>query len=226
MGGGWQFPVKSGPGDGRPTLGVMPLDVTPFLNPANTAVVNMECQQNLLGEKSVLPGLASAAKEVGLIDNLVKLFDAARGVGVRVYYCTDERRPDGFGFANNTMVSRLMPEGNNGAGGQGPVMPQIRPKPEDVVFPREQGLTGFFATGLDQYLRNTGVTTVIVTGVSLNIAVLGTSIEAMNLGYNVVVPNDCVASDPREYADWALKYTMRNIAFVVPSATIVNHWTK
>ncbi len=176
----------------------MPLDVTPHLDPAKTAVVNMECQENLLGEKSVLPGLASAAKEVGLIDNLVRLFDAARGVGVRIYYCTDERRPDGFGFANNTMVSRLMPEGVNGSGGHGPVMAPIFPRDEDVVFRREQGLTGFFATGLDQYLRNTGVTTVIVTGVSFNIAVLGTSIEAMNLGYTVVVPSDCIAGDPPE----------------------------
>jgi nicotinamidase-related amidase len=204
----------------------MPLDVTPHLDPTKTAVVNMECQENLLGEKSILPGLAQSAKEVGLIDNLARLFDAARSQGVRIYYCTDERRPDGFGFATNTLVSRNMPEGVSGAGGHGPVMAPIFPRPEDVVFRREQGLTGFFATGLDQYLRNTGVTTVIVTGVSLNIAVLGTSIEAMNLGYTVVVPNDCVASDPREYADYALKYTIRNIAFVVPSAAIVDYWSK
>jgi nicotinamidase-related amidase len=93
-----------------------------------------------------------------------------------------------------------------------------------VVFRREQGLTGFYATGLDPYLRNTGVTTVVVTGVSLNIAVLGTAIEAMNRGYTVVVPEDCVASDPPEYAATALRYTMRNIAYVVPSAVLVGHW--
>jgi nicotinamidase-related amidase len=204
----------------------MPLDVTPHLDPAKTAIVNMECQENLLGENSILPGLAKSAREVGLIDNLARLFDAGRSKGVRIYYCTDERRPDGFGFATNTMVSRNMPEGVNGAGGHGPVMPKIAPRPEDVVFRREQGLTGFFATGLDQYLRNTGVTTVIITGVSFNIAVMGTSIEAMNLGYTVVVPSDCVASDPREYAETGLKYTTRNIAFVVPSSTIVDFWSK
>jgi nicotinamidase-related amidase len=204
----------------------MPLDVTPHLDPAKTAVVSMECQENLLGEHSILPGLAKSAKEGGLLDNCARLYAAARSKGVRIYYCTDERRPDGFGFANNTMVSRNMPEGVNGAGGHGPVMAKISPQPEDVVFPREQGLTGFFATGLDQYLRNTGVTTVIVTGVSFNIAVLGTSIEAMNLGYTVVVPSDCVASDPREYAEVALKYTVRNIAYVVPSQMIVDFWSK
>jgi nicotinamidase-related amidase len=202
----------------------MPLDVTPHLNPSTTAIVNMECQENLLGPTSILPGLAASARTGGLIDNLAALFGAARPLGIRIYYCTDERRPDGFGFANNTMVSRNMPEGVNGAGGHGPVMAPIFPQPQDVVFPREQGLTGFFATGLDQYLRNTGVSTVVVTGVSLNIAVLGTSIEAMNLGYTVVVPSDCVASDPIEYKDYALKYTIRNIAYVVPSSMLVDYW--
>jgi nicotinamidase-related amidase len=204
----------------------MPLDVTPHLDPAICAVVSMECQENLLGPESVLPGLAQAAEKVGLVDNCARLYDAARRVGVRIYYCTDERRPDGFGFARNTMVSRHMPSGTDGSGGHGAVMAPMAPKPEDVVFRREQGLTGFYATGLDPYLRNTGVTTVIVTGVSLNIAVLGTAIEAMNRGYTVVVPPDCVAGDPLEYVDAAMRYTMRNIAYVVPSTTISDWWQR
>jgi nicotinamidase-related amidase len=203
----------------------MPLDVTPHLDPARCAIVNMECQENLIGATSVLPGLAAAAAEVGLVDNCARLFDAARAVGVRIYYCTDERRPDGFGYAQNTLVHLRMPAGETGSGGHGPVMAPIAPHPEDVVFRREQGLTGFYATGLEPYLRNTGVTTVIITGVSLNIAVLGTSIEAVNRGFTVVVPNDCVASDPPEYAATAIRYTLRNVAFVVPSSTIVDCWT-
>jgi len=183
----------------------------------------MECQENLIGEGPVLPGLAKAAQDIGLLANLSRLFAAARQVGSRIYFCTDERRPDGFGFARNTMVALRM-TGGDGSGGQGPIMAKITPQPEDVVFRREQGLTGFYATGLDPYLRNTGVTTVIVTGVSLNIAVLGTAIEAMNRGYTVVVPDDCVASDPAEYAESALRYTMRNIAFVVPSSAIIDAW--
>lgn len=202
----------------------MPIDVSPHLDPARCAVVNMECQENLLGPNAVLPGLAAAAAEVGLVENCARLFAAARAAGVRIYYCTDERRPDGFGYAQNTLVHLRMTPGETGSGGHGPVMAPIAPRPEDVVFRREQGLTGFYATGLEPYLRNTGVTTVIITGVSLNIAVLGTSIEAANRGFTVVVPSDCVASDPPEYAATALRYTLRNVAYVVPSATIVDVW--
>jgi nicotinamidase-related amidase len=202
----------------------MPLDVRPHLDPARCAVVNMECQEGLLGDSSVLPGLARAADQVGLVPNLARLYDAARRVGVRVYYCTDERRPDGFGLATNTLVHLRMPAGHTGGGGHGPVVAALTPQPEDVVFRREQGLTGFYATGLDPYLRNTGVSTVVLTGVSLNIAVNGTAIEAMNAGYTVVVPSDGVASDPPEYAEHLLRYTMRNIAFGVPCQAIVDAW--
>ena len=55
----------------------MPLDVSPHLDPRRTAVVNMECQEKLLGANSALPGLARAAQAKGLISNLANLFAAA-----------------------------------------------------------------------------------------------------------------------------------------------------
>jgi nicotinamidase-related amidase len=203
---------------------VVVLDVSAKLDPRQCAVVNMECQENLLGPDSVLPGLARTAADIGLLDTLVELFDAARSVGVTIYYCTDERRADGFGRGPNPITDRKGVFQGSGIGGHGPVMAPIAPKPADVVFRREQGVTGFFATGLDPYLRNTGVSTVVLTGVSLNIAVLGTAIEAMNHGYTVIVPSDAVASDPPEYADYALRCTVRNVGYVVPSQNIIDVW--
>jgi hypothetical protein len=120
----------------------MPFHISPHLDPNRCAVVNMECQENLLGPNSVLPGLARAAEQVRLIDNLSALFDAARTVGVRVYYCTDERRRDGFGFARNTLMHLRMPPGNDGSGGQGPVIAKIFPREQDVVFSTGAGGDG------------------------------------------------------------------------------------
>ncbi|MCW2528989.1 MAG: hypothetical protein JWM76_3849 [Pseudonocardiales bacterium] len=200
-------------------------DVTPFLDPAHCAVVNMECQENLLGPDSVIPALAQAAADNDLLGNLARLYVAARGVGVAVYYCTDERRPDGFGLADNMPIRGKMRNAYENLGGHGAVMPAIAPQPTDVVFRREQGVTAFFATGLDQYLRNTGVTTLIITGVSLNLAVLGATIEAANRGYTVIVPRDGVAGVPQEYVDMAMKYTIQMIGYTALTQTIIDHWT-
>jgi nicotinamidase-related amidase len=204
---------------------MFPAELGPLLDPSRCAIVSMECQQRLLGPDPVLPALAAAAAEVGLLDTLATLYEGARAVGVRIYYCTDDRRSDGLGLADNMPIRSRMVGGYTDVGGHGPVMPQIAPQAADVVFHREQGVTGFFATGLDQYLRNTDVSTVIVTGISLNLAVLGTSIEAANRGYTVVVPTDGVAGVPADYVAAAMRYTIRNIGYTVPAQSILDRWS-
>lgn len=203
----------------------MPLDLTPHLDPATTALVTLEVQENLLlPEKAMIPGLARHASEIGLVDRLSTLYDAARRVGVRIYFVTDERRTDGVGRVNNAMVGRNIKRDPARSPGHGPIVSQLEPHPEDVSIKREHGMTGFFTTPLDSYLRNAGTRTVIITGVSANIAVTGTSIEAMNRGYRVIVPSDCIAGDPPEYVEQLLRYTIRNVGLVAPVQGILDHW--
>jgi nicotinamidase-related amidase len=177
----------------------------------------------MLPAKAMIPGLAAHADSIGLIDRLAVLFASARRVGARVLYVIDERRSDGVGMASNLMVNRSM-SGSPGNYGHGPIVSQLTPHPEDIVMKREHGMSGFFTTPLDTYLRNLGIKTVILTGVSANIAVNSTSIEAMNHGYQVIVPNDCTAGDPPEYVDQLLRYTIRNVALVAPVKGILNYW--
>jgi len=204
-----------------------PVDISPYLDPAGCAIVSMECQEGLLGADSVLPALAKAAADVDLIATLERLYTRARLVGVRIYYCTDERRPDGFGSLDNMPISTRLASssGDRHVGGHGPVVAAIAPQAADVVFRREQGVTAFFATGLDQNLRNTGVRTLIVTGVSLNLAVLGTTIEAANRGYTTIVPTDSTAGVPVEYVDAVMRNTIRQIAYTTTADAIIAHWS-
>jgi nicotinamidase-related amidase len=122
------------------------------------------------------------------------------------------------------MRLRAKETGSADAPDLGDVVEALAPTESDVVVARQHGMTGFFESGLDAYLRNTGVRTLVVTGVSVNIGVLGTAIEAVNRGYTVVVPTDCVAGDPPEYAEQALRYSVRNIAFLSTRAEIETIW--
>jgi nicotinamidase-related amidase len=202
----------------------MPLDLTPYLDPTTTAVVTLEVQENLLlPESAMIPGVAAHAASIGLIGTLAGLFEEARRVGAHVVYVTDERRGDGLGGADNLMVNRSITSDRPNPG-HGPIVAELTPHPQDIWIRREHGMTGFFTTPLDTYLRNLGVRTVIITGVSANIAVNGTAIEAMNRGYRVIVPSDGIAGDPPEYVDMLLRYTIRNVAMVAPVRTITDHW--
>ena len=202
----------------------MPLDLTPYIDPASTAVVTLEVQENLLRPNTaMIPGVAAHAESIGLIDRLGTLFASARRVGVPVIYVVDQRRLDGIGAADNLMVGRAI-TGDRLAAGHGPIVAELTPQTRDICIGREHGMTGFYTTPLDAYLRNLGAKTVIITGVSANIAVNGTAIEAMNRGYRVIVPSDCIAGDPPDYVAQLLRYTIRNVALVAPVEAILDYW--
>lgn len=206
----------------------MPIELAPLLRPEHAGLVVFECLEGVIGEQSHLPGLATAAREVDLVENIRQLADAARSASVRVFYCTLEKRADGVGSpATSPLEQRMKQSGGGAPGGPnlGSFVEPLRPQPDDVVICREHGLTGFHESGLDLYLRNTGVRTVVLTGVSLNIGVVGTAIEAVNRGYSVVVPTDCVAGDPPEYGEQLLRYSLRNLAYLTTASEIAGHWS-
>jgi nicotinamidase-related amidase len=203
----------------------MAIDLAPFIDPARTAVVALEVQENMLvAEQALIPGVARHAEAIGLVPNLAALMTGARRVGAQVVYVCDQRRDDGLGAASNLMIGRAIADAGSRSWSHGPIDPRLAPHAGDIVLGREHGMTGFYTTPLDAYLRNLGVGTVILAGVSANIAVNGTAIEAMNLGYRVLIARDCVAGDPPEYVDQLMKYTLRNVGVVTTSTAVLDHW--
>ena len=90
---------------------------------------------------------------------------------------------------------------------------------------RLHGVSPFTGTSLDTCLRNLGVRTVVATGVSVNLGVLGLAIEAVNLGYQVVVVRDAVAGLPQEYADAVLDNTFPLISTLTTVDELVAAWS-
>jgi nicotinamidase-related amidase len=203
----------------------MPVDLKPFLEPARCAIVVFECQENIIGSGSRLSGLVASVQQRGLVPRLARLLACARGAGARVFFCTAEMRSDGLGRARTPLHDRTQraaaPAGDES---DTRIVPALGPEKGDVVIARSHGMSAFYDTGLDPCLRDLEIRTVIPTGVSLNIGVIGTSIEAVNHGYRVVVPEDCTAGDPPEYGEQVLRYSLRNLAYVTSSDRIAEIW--
>jgi nicotinamidase-related amidase len=100
----------------------------------------------------------------------------------------------------------------------------LAPQARDYVLTRFHGVTPFHATELDQLLRNLGVRTVVATGVSVNIGITGLTIEAVNSGYQVVIPRQAVTGTPDEYVDAMLTHTLRLLATIAPVDDVVGAW--
>jgi nicotinamidase-related amidase len=85
-------------------------------------------------------------------------------------------------------------------------------------------MTPFMGTSLDPWLRNLGIRTVVVAGVSVNVGVFGLTLEAINLGYRVVIATDAVAGVPAEYAKAVLDNSLRVLATLRTVDQILAVW--
>jgi len=205
----------------------MPIDLTPYLEASQCALLVFECQENVIGAQSSIPGLAAAVREGQVLPNIAKLLDAGRAAGVGIFYCTAESRPGDLGRARTPLLDRVQ---RNPEAARGPldtsVVKEIAPEPGDIRMPRSHGMSAFYDSGLDPCLRDLGTRTVIPVGVSLNIGLLGTTVEAVNRGYRVIMPADCVAADPPEYGEQVLRYSIRNLAYLSTSTDIAATWQR
>jgi nicotinamidase-related amidase len=195
--------------------------------PPQTALILQEVQNGVVGDESALPALAEAARAVGMFEHLPPLVDAARAAGVPVIHTTAENLPGGFGANRN---ARLFAGARSGGATNTPGTRSVEPVPElgdwrqDLVLPRYHGLSPMTGAPLDSLLRNAGITTVVVTGVSLNVAILNLTLDAINRGYQVVIPRDTVAGVPVEYGEVVLDNTLSLLATVTTAAAVIDAW--
>ena len=71
------------------------------------------------------------------------------------------------------------------------LVPELEQQPDDILISK-QCVGAFHGTGLDEQLRQRGVTQIFVTGVSTSAGVESTGRSAFDLGYNVVFITDAM----------------------------------
>lgn len=202
----------------------MPADLGPLLAARSTAVLTVECQRGVIGDRGPLPALTEAVRASGFVPRAAAVLAAARKAGAAVLHGVVHRRGDGGGMYFNCRLFSAVKD--SGAAGLLPgteaaeLIPEFGPAADDYVVPRYHGVSLFHDTELDSLLRTLGVRTVVPLGVSLNIAVTGTTIEAVNRGYEVVLPADGVVGTPPEYAEQMLRHTLRMLATVTTCEAI------
>ncbi len=205
----------------------MPLDLATLVEPSHTAVLTMELQRGVVGDLASVPELAAEVAASGVIPATSRLVRAARRSQVRVVHCTAEFRADRAGSAANCPMLAVMmrnPAHLIAGSPEAEVIPELGPDAADLLSPRSHGISPFTATSLDVTLRNLGITTVVATGVSVNLGVLGLAIEAVNLGYHVVLPTDCVAGVPASYSSDVIRHTLALLATRTTADHVVARW--
>jgi biuret amidohydrolase len=204
----------------------MSIDLAVLVDPGHTVVVTQECQVGVLGPASVFPELADAARDQ-MLPAAGRLVAGAHAAEVDVVHCVAARRPDGRGSSHNARLfavaakagSQLTP-GTEAV----EICPEIGAEPTDVVLARLHGLGPMGGTDLDAVLRNLGARTIVGIGVSVNIGMTNFAFDAVNAGYQFVLPRDAVAGVPPAYADAVIDNTLALVATVTTVDEVLACW--
>jgi nicotinamidase-related amidase len=128
---------------------------------------------------------------------------AARGLGMLVIHTREGHRPD-LADAPPHKVDRGDPAMRIGAPGPmgrilvrgepgHEIIPELYPAENEPVIDKP-GKGAFYQTDLDLMLRNRGIDTLLVCGVTTEVCVNTTVREANDRGYRCIVLSDCCAS--------------------------------
>ena len=205
----------------------MALDLRELVAPDHTALVLQEVQNGVIGTPSALPSLAAEAAAVGLVAHCAELARAARSVGIPVVHCTAETRDDGRGANRNARLFagvRKSPVHLSPGSAAVQVPDQIGVAPEDIVLARYHGLGPMTGTQLDPILRNLGVSTIVGVGVSVNIGMTNLAFDAVNHGYQIVLPRDAIAGVPADYANAFIDNTLALVATLTTTESVLQAW--
>ncbi len=182
---------------------------------ASTALIVIDMQRDFLepgGFGDMLGNDVSLLR--GTIDPCRRVLEVARSAGLMVIHTREGHRPD-LTDAPPSKLARGRLE--TGIGDEGPmgrvlvrgepghdIIPELAPKAGEPVIDKP-GKGAFYETDLDLMLKNRGIRTLVVCGVTTEVCVHTTVREANDRGYECLVLSDCVGSYFPEFQRVALE---------------------
>jgi len=162
------------------------------LNPARTAVLIMDYQNDILG---MLPDTVQAS----LLEKAGAILKAARDARVTVIYVVVRFR-DGYPEINlqnrlfsGIKESGLLREGTTGA----EIHAKVAPQPGDIIVTKRR-VGAFWSTDLETVLRARNISTLVLFGISTSGVVLSTVRAASDRDYRLAVISDACADRDEE----------------------------
>jgi nicotinamidase/pyrazinamidase len=152
------------------------------------AIIVVDMVKDNLKERTrhpvVLEGRAS-------LQNVQKLLEEGRKKGFPIIFACDSFLREDFIFKGKDKFYSI--QGTEGA----EVAHELKPWPNDTILPKRR-FSAFFKTDLDKRLRDLGVDTIIVTGITAEVCVAMTALDGLCHDFYVIILEDCTASADKE----------------------------
>ena len=180
------------------------------IDPATTAVVLIEYQNDFTSEGGVLHGaVEEVMTKTDMLANTKRVVEAARKAGATVMHAPisfaagySEISAQPYGILKGVVDGQAFVKGTWGAA----IVADLAPEEGDIVIEGKRGLDTFASTNLDFILRNKGIATIALGGFLTNCCVESTMRTGYEHGYRVITLNDCLAATSTEQHDNAISY--------------------
>jgi biuret amidohydrolase len=197
-------------------VAVVPAEPYPFtLVAATTALVIIDMQRDFLEPGGFGEGLGN---DVSLLQRVVRplqaVLAAARALGMLVIHTREGHRSDMTDCPPSKLARGRLESGIGSPGPKGRVLirgefghgivDELAPHDGEIILDKP-GKGAFYATDLELILRNRGITSLIVTGVTTEVCVHTTVREGNDRGFECLVVSDCVGSYFPEFHEVGLK---------------------
>jgi nicotinamidase-related amidase len=181
---------------------------TPVVDPAHTAVVLIEFQNDFTTDGGTLHGAVSAVMDsTGMLQNAVDLVAKARAAGATIVHTPisfvagyGEISAQPYGILAGVVESNSFVKDSWGA----EIVKDMTPEPGDIVIEGKRGFDAFASTNLDFILRSKGITTIALGGFLTNCCVESTMRTGYEKGYQVYTLTDCLAATSQDEHDNAI----------------------
>ncbi|HIE14348.1 TPA: cysteine hydrolase [Candidatus Bathyarchaeota archaeon] len=136
---------------------------------------------------------------LSIVPKVRRLLEEARRKGVPIIYACDTRHPEDSLFKRIGISPHALKDTEGWK-----VIRELTPRKGDLIVEKRM-LSAFFGTSLDSILREKKINSLIVAGISTDVCLLKTVLDAFELGYEVMVPSDGCAALSEERHEAALK---------------------
>ena len=196
------------------------------IDPATTAVVLIEYQNDFTSDGGVLHGAVSEVMgKTDMLANTRRVVDAARQAGATVMHAPITFKPGylelsshPYGILKGVVDGNAFVKGSWGAA----IVDELSPQEDDIVVEGKRGLDTFASTNLDFILRSKGVKTIALGGFLTNCCVESTMRSGYENGYEVITLTDCVAATSIDEHENAISFDYPMFSKLMTSSEFID----